>query len=176
MLPRNVTLAGLLTVVMVVSSCDSPSSVDGSDGYRAATPDDARGIAIPSREHGYKYLQNTVIRSHDEYDQLIALTLDQKYWNNRDAFITALQDESIDFSTHNIVIYPHTEGSISISLTPHLPVWDNTDVVVVIDRDVPDGQYDLMAYHAYAYRVSKHIDAVIFEVGDVRTRIANGSN
>jgi hypothetical protein len=173
MWPRSISLAGLLTVVMVVSSCDSSSGVDGSDRYRTVAPDEARSIAIPSREHGYNYLTNTVIRSHEDYDQFIRLTSAQKHWNDRDAFIAALQDESNNFSTHNIVIYPHAEGSSSIGLTPHLPVWDNTDVVVVIDRNVPNGQFADMAYHAYAYRVSKQIETVVFEVGDVRTSIVN---
>lgn len=134
---------------------------------------DVSAMAIPKREHGYQHLEKIVINSSGELDQFLQNVSSQQYWNQKDVFISVLQNEAIDFEDYCIVLFPHSEGSGSIKVTPREPVWKNDKVVIVIDRDVPEIGTADMAYYAFAYKVRKTITNIVFVVDKTRIEITN---
>ena len=142
-------------------------------GPNEVSSSDVSAISIPKREHGYQNLEVNVIRSPGEFDLFLQRVMSQRAWNDKDTFISVLQNENVDFENYNIVLFPHSEGSGSISVTPREPVWKKDKVVVIIDRDVPEVGTADMAYYAFAYKVRKSIKTVMFVVDKVRTEITN---
>ncbi len=168
---KFLVLIALLVILFISISCDSSSNSVSEP--EIVSPNDVSSIVIPNREHGYQFLENTVIKSSEKFDQFIEDVTNQQFWNNKDAFISVLQSEDIDFNIYNIIIFPHTEGSGSITVTPQEPVWEGGKVIIDIRRDVPEIGTADMAYYAFVYKVSKRIDEIIFVVDDSRIEITN---
>ncbi len=161
----------LFMVISIISvscvSCDSISSPNNVSSR------DVSAIEIPKREHGYQNLEAIVIRSSGQLDQFVQSVLSQRAWNDKDTFISVLQNENIDFEDYNIVLFPHFERSGSIRVTPRAPVWEDGEVVIIIDRDVPSGGTDDLAFYAFAYKVRKTIKNIVFVVDKTRIEITN---
>ena len=162
-------------LVLMVSSFISIFSVscDSITGPQKVSAKDVTAIEIPKREHGYQNLEVNVIRSPGEFDLFLQRVMSQRAWNDKDTFISVLQNENVDFENDNIVLFPHCERSGSIKVTPRKPTWEDGEVVIIIDRDVPDVGTADMAYYAFAYKVRKSIKTVVFVVDKVRTEITN---
>jgi len=154
---------------------DSLESSSGlvTDSKVIASTDNLIAIKIPDREHGYKSFEPTIIESPDEFEKFIAEVEEQDHWNKKDKFMAVLQRDIVDFTTHNIIIFPHTEGSGSIAVTPQEPILENHSAIIVIDRIEPPIQTEDMAYYAFAYKINKSFDKVTFFVAKKRIEILN---
>ncbi len=171
---RYLALLSLLVILFMAISC-GPSPDDASES-ETVSPDDVSSIAIPNRELGYQFLENTVIASSGDLDSFLQDLEDQPFWNDKDTFVSILQGEEIDWNVDNIIIFPHTEPSGSITVTPQEPVSEEGVVTIDILRDVPEVGTADMANYAFAYRVSKRIDKVIFVVDESRIEMTNESS
>ena len=163
-------------IVLIAFSCDSTSdkvSDDNVSVLSVVTKDDISQINAPKEEHGYQFIENTVITSLDELNLFIDEINDQEFWNHKADFISALQSEEVDFSIYNIIMYSHAEGSGSISVAAHDPVWEEESILIYLDRNVPEiGTCDI-AYYLLVYKINKQVDKIIFQVNDKRIEIEN---
>lgn len=130
-----------------------------------------RKISTPFREHGYSNFKTTVIDTQNKLDTFISNVKSQSNWNNKKAFLDAIEGQSIDFSRYNLLLYRITEASGSITLTPQKPVIKNDEVSITINRKTPNIGTSDMAYYALAYIVDKNINKVTFETNAVKTII-----
>ena len=171
----------LMLVMAIAISIDcgcssNRSNIDASPSRDLIAASDMSRVDIPTREHGYSYLQNTVINSTTELNGYIQLVEQQSAWNNKAEFISVLQSETIDFDSMNFLIYFHTEGSGSIGVSLAEPLWEGENVVVNIVRTVPELLTGDMAYYTYAFKVNKAIPKVIFTIGETRIEIPNNDS
>jgi len=57
----------------------------------AQEPSAVRMVPIPDRENGYSNFQSITFNTKAEFDSFLAGTANQTGWNNRQAFVEALQ-------------------------------------------------------------------------------------
>ncbi len=166
-----------LILIATLFSCQSlPESESKITDSTEFIKEEYSIIPIPEREHGYSYLENTVISSSTELDMFIDKIELQDAWNNKEDVISVLKNENIDFDIYSIFIYRHEEGSSADQAIPELPVLtDNSEKILIrINRLVYDGPKTTdMAYYAFAYKIRKEIKAVIFQIDDETIAIEN---
>jgi hypothetical protein len=115
-----------------------------------------RPIPIPFRENGYSNFESQAFNTKAEFDAFIAGTANQIGWNNRPAFIEALQKANVDFAHEAVVILRHTESSGSVRVT-FAPLTPNTRKLICWMRGsvlAGGGTMD-MAYYGKALVVSR---------------------
>ncbi len=162
----------VLLLSLFLFACDGSSTTDPLDPADNAV---VQRIDIPFREHGYHQFNNTVIADTAQLQAFISKVESQDHWNEKEDFINVLTNATIQFDTHNLILFRMTEGSGSISLAPQPPLQSDADniVLVDIDRQAPDIGTSDMAYYALAYSVSKAREAIHFTVGEQVHIIAN---
>jgi len=163
------TLITLLLLSTLFTACNS-TKPDVTDN---TTSEVLERIAIPFREHGYSELPSKIISSQEDLDRFLEVVKRQPHWNNKPAFLKALEAEKIDFSKWNLLLYRMTEGSGSVGLDVQVKQADMYDVIIHIKRTVPQVGTSDMAYYMLAYKVDKLVDIVNFEGGKHAVRVRN---
>ena len=127
-----------------------------------------KAIAIPSREHGYQNLETSVLHSRQQLTAFIERLRGQEGWNDRETFIQALQGADIDFEGSSLLIYCHTEPSGGIQVQLAEPLIEGGRATIQVTREVPFMSTTDMAFHAYAWQVSKSLEQVTFIIDGER--------
>ena len=96
-----------------------------------------RPIPIPFRENGYSNFESQAFNTKAEFDAFIAGTANQIGWNNRQAFVEALQKANVDFAHEAVVILRHTESAkVQANLRQQALLWGwPAERIRVIDQD-----------------------------------------
>ena len=170
----NKLLIFLLIIGTLFVSCASDSKKTTTT-TKTPTATNIKNIAIPFREHGYSEQSSKLITSETEFDKFITQIGNADSWNKKTETLTILQDENIDFKTHNLLFYRITEGSGSIKLVvKHDKMTiDNNQISIPIDRTVPNVGTADMAYYALAYSVNKKIETITFDDSTQKVVIEN---
>lgn len=130
-------------------------------GQERVSSKDVLRVDIPKREHGYSNLKDIEIRSQSDMKKFISNVKGQENWNKKEKFISAMVGADLQYSSHYVAIFTHTERSGSVKVALEDPVWENGVVVIDIRRDAPTIVTQDMAYYAFAYKVRKGIDIKI---------------
>lgn len=154
-------------------SSDASSADSVSSASSAAPAPVVRLTQFVERENGYHTFDTVVIDSLSAHEAFIDALTPQSSWNDKDAFLDAMNTLQIDYGMANLLLFRHTETSGSNVVTLHEPEIDGVTAVIVVDRYVPGSGTDDMAYYLYAYRVSKTITQVTFIVDGTPIAVAN---
>ncbi len=114
-------------------------------------------IPIPKREHGYKNFETLIISTVEEYTIFCRNVEKQKYWNNKESFIDALDNASVDFDSQSVVLIRHTEKSASIEVELGDYYVDTNKLIVNIGRKKPKFLISSMAYYCFALKLKKGV-------------------
>ncbi len=126
-------------------------------------------VSLPTRQHVYSNLDSAIISSQTELDHLID-TVELASSDSANV-VQALQELEIDFAFKNFLFYTHTETSGSIGVELGRPIDDVNQVLIEIDRSVPELGTADMAYYAYAFEVDKAFERFEFTDGKLRSKI-----
>ncbi len=157
-----------LLMVYFFEGCNSSSNK--TSGVSQAG---VRTVDIPMREHGYSNFETTLLTSAEAYDTFVAQVQAQDFWNDKNAFLTALEAAKVDFTHENLLLYRITEGSGSIALSVLPAVVENGIATVTVTRSVPEVGTADMAYYALAYALDHNITAITVTVGDQNETLSN---
>lgn len=144
-------------------SCSSDSEKDTTT--KTPTAINIKNITIPFQEYGYSQQPSKLISSQTEFDKFITQIGNGDSWSQKTEVLTKLQDENIDFKTHNLLFYRMTEGSSAIKLVVQHDKMtiNNNQINIPIERTIPEIGTADMAYYALAYAVNKNIETITFD-------------
>ncbi len=126
--------------------------------------DDVTRIDIKEREHGYHNFKSMVITTSDSLNHFLDMVARQPAWNDKDIFIDILTAAAIDFSTHNLLLIRHTEGSGSNQVSIGKPCLSAQKLTFDIKRHVPSIGTTDMAYYCFAYMVPTEYESILIQV------------
>jgi len=118
-------------------------------------------LSIPSREPGYSRFESTFIVSQNDLDDFISDIERQDGWNHKNVFLELVPTWRMDFSTHNLFLYRHVEGSGGTFVTVGEPSVNGNTVTIDVSRPTL-GDTDDEAYYGFAYKISKNITNMTF--------------
>lgn len=107
-------------------------------------------LEIPKREHGYQNFDARLLTSEARLEAFIADVKTQDGWNNREAFVSGLRADELDFAKFAMLLLRHTEGSGSVRVWLEPAVMRGDDLVVEIGKEVPPMGTKDMAYYCFA--------------------------
>jgi hypothetical protein len=114
-----------------------------------------RAIEIPFEEHGYSNFESHAIRSQPELDRFIdRISRQQGSWNERTAFITAIQNAKVNFEEEVLCLLRHTEGSGSIQVRFQQLRFDAKTMTCNVVTRIPEACTCDMAYYCVALAVA----------------------
>ena len=88
----------------------------------------------------------------------------ERWKENRD-FTAAVAAAKVNFKANNVVFYFHSASSGSYRISADQPVWENNNILVLVNNDTPRTGGPVtadMAGHGYAYILNKSVPKVIF--------------
>lgn len=141
-------------------------------GYFSVAQDakGVRRIPIPHREHGYGNFKSQVLNTQEQFDAFLKMVEKQSGWNNRAAFLEAMQKAKLDFASEALVLVRQTEGSGSNVVTFAPSELKGDKLVCTIERKVAEiGTADLADY-CLALAVPKQQVAQVEVVVDKKQR------
>lgn len=107
-------------------------------------------LEIPKREHGYRNFDARLLTSEAGLEAFIADVKTQDGWNNREAFVSGLRADKLDFAKSALLLLRHTEGSGSVRVWLEPAVTRGDELVVEIGKEVPPMGTKDMAYYCFA--------------------------
>lgn len=107
-------------------------------------------LEIPKREHGYQNFDARLLTSEAELEAFIADVKSQDGWNNREAFVSGLRADKLDYAKSALLLLRHTEGSGSVRVWLEPAVTRGEELVVAIGKEVPSMGTNDMAYYCFA--------------------------
>ncbi|MFQ3246255.1 MAG: hypothetical protein ACI9SP_002907 [Arenicella sp.] len=115
-----------------------------------------------------------VLESQAQLNQYLSL-IGEEYRHRQESLLQALQYQKINFSKKNLVIYSQQETSGSIGLKPKKPVWVDDELVVIIDRSVPELGSANVVPHFFAYIIDKGIPKIVFRSAKKKSIVENSA-
>ena len=160
-------------ILLIVIMCTGFTACGGESD--SATPPEMQALIAPEnialklqtplREHGYSNLSAAIMADQQSYNAFMDRVAGQSGWNDKANFASVLTSTNIDFDQYNLVIFPFSEGSGSIGITPQLPSIDGDNLLIEIERTVPEVGTADVAYYALVYRVNKTVKKISFDNG-----------
>lgn len=135
-------------------------------------------IKIPFREHGYSQYHTKIIASQEDLNRFANQVKSDPNWNNKKEFLALFNEVEFDFDSKNILFYRITEPSGSNTLYVHKPILSPSkdEILIDIDRDVPNIGTSDMAYYALSYHINKNIKSIVFNDAKQEVIIENRSS
>jgi hypothetical protein len=153
----------LFVVLFFIAGC-----IMDSDTQRLIPPADMiERLNIPFREHGYSNFPTTIIDSPDSLQRFIAGIETQSNWNEKGAFLTVLNDSTLNLNQYTLLLFRQTEPSGSIQLSVQQPYITDGLLNVEIKRSIPSVGTADMAYYALAYKIQKSYKHIRFRIEDL---------
>ena len=90
----------------------------------------------------------------------------QTGWNQKENFLNTISIKSINFQTHNLLIYRMTETSSSIVLAVDVLTELKNHITIQMSKDKSETMTMDMAYYALAYIVDKKVIDIRFNDGE----------
>ena len=173
---RCLRLLVIVVIAVVVSSCGPHTSIIGST---SVSLDEVRVVEGVPWNAGFPGLKPIVIGSRAElnvYIEYLDGYTESGYDPSRccpQPLIAPLRNDSTNFYDYNIIVFPREEFYGNVEYSVQTPVRRGGEVVIRIDRIEPEGYLYMISQHVFAYRVSKSIDAVVFDFEGELTRFEN---
>jgi len=126
-------------------------------GLKNESASSFRTINIHETENGYNYFDSMAITSSQDFKAFLEEISQQLHWNNRQDFVDALLQAKVDFDHEALVLLRHNEGSAGVSVSFETPVVQEKTLVCEIRRELRGAGPAVMAYHCFAFAVSKSL-------------------
>jgi hypothetical protein len=172
-----IPLVSLLVLIILLVSNFSCLSIAARfiEGDENPNVDTISRLTLPVRSFWYYNFDSKIIKSQKELDDFISDLQHQSDWYGKADILQSIAEWQIDFSSHNLILYRHTETSGGTVVTLGEPLVEDDSVTINVNIG-PTGLTDDMAYYCYAYKVSKAITSVNFVVNDREDVILSTNN
>ena len=157
-------LIALISLLAFNLSCNRSNDGLGGDW----NPDDLGDIEISrlsfTEPIGVHHLNSAIIKNQTDLDNYVLGIEQRDDRDDREAFLANVAEWDINFSSHNLLIYQHTEGCGDTQFDVKEPQIDGSDITVPIHL-IREGMLTLVGYYCYVYKVGKPVTSVTFVVG-----------